>query len=418
MNEKLALTGGTPVRTRPYPSWPISGPEEEQALMSVLRSHDWTRGYGTAVRAFEEGFAAYHDARHGIAVLNGTVSLRLALLSIGLEAGDEVIVPPYSFVSTASAVIEANGTPIFADIDPDTYNLDPAQVEAALTSRTRAIIPVHFAGLPADMDRLMEIARRHNLSVIEDAAHAHGAMYKGRKVGAIGDVGSFSFQGSKNITAGEGGILLTDNAALAADLYSLHDAGRVAGLPRYIHENPGGNYRMTEWQGAVLACQLDRLEAHACLREANGRRLAAGFASVPGLVPLHRDPDAITRHAYHLFILRYDPDVFGGASAAVFCEAMRAEGVPCQQGYAMPLYRQGLFQKKNFRSFTGYRQARPDLDYTRVLCPVSEQACREAVWIYHSVLQGTAADVDDILTAAEKVRRLHADLPPADRAAM
>ncbi|OPZ26521.1 MAG: L-glutamine:2-deoxy-scyllo-inosose aminotransferase [Lentisphaerae bacterium ADurb.BinA184] len=410
MSERLAIRGGTPVRSRPFPAWPISDSTDEQALLRVLHSGRWGRLNGEEVGRFERAFAAYQEARHGIAVTNGTASLRLAVLAAGLRAGDEVIVPPYTFIATASAVIEANGTPIFVDIEPETYNLDPDLIEAAITPRTRAIVPVHFAGLAADMDRILAIARRHGLAVIEDCAHAHGSTYKGRKVGALGDLGSFSFQSSKNLTSGEGGIILTNDDRLAADCFSLHHVGRPAGGAWYEHHNPGGNYRMTEFQAALLGSQLVRLEAQTVTRDANGPRLDHGLAAVPGLRPLARGCHGETRHAYHLYIVRYDPDAFGGAPLAAFCAAMNAEGVPCGPGYSIPLYRQELFTRMNFGAFNGYCNARPDLDYRTVSCPACEQACREACWIAQSVLLGSAADMDDIVAAAAKVQRLHGGL--------
>src|SRR5438874_2942902 len=202
MSLKLALLGGTPGRTRPFTSWPIFGKPEEKRLLRTLRSGQWGRLDGPEVSEFENRFAAMHDCKHGIAVVNGTVSLRIALMAAGIRAEDEVIVPPYTFFSTASAVIEANAIPVFADIDLNTFNLDPKAVEAAITPRTRAIIPVHFAGQPAEMDVIMAIANKHRLIVIEDAAHAHGARYKNRLAGSIGHIASFSFQSSKNMTSG------------------------------------------------------------------------------------------------------------------------------------------------------------------------------------------------------------------------
>jgi dTDP-4-amino-4,6-dideoxygalactose transaminase len=199
----LALLGGKPVRTRRFTAWPVFGKAEEERLLRTLRSGNWGRLDGAEVEEFEKRFAAMHGCHHGIAVVNGTVSLRIALLAAGIRAEDEVIVPPYTFFSTASAVVEADAVPVFADIDLNTFNLDPAAVEAAITPRTRAIIPVHFAGLPADMESIMSIARRHDLTVIEDAAHAHGASYRGRPAGSLGHMASFSFQSSKNLTAGE-----------------------------------------------------------------------------------------------------------------------------------------------------------------------------------------------------------------------
>src|SRR3954447_19889680 len=197
----LALLGGKPVRTRPFTASPVFGKAEEERLLRTLRSGQWGRLDGAEVDEFEKRFAALHGCRHGVAVVNGTVSLRIALLAAGIAAEDEVIVPPYTFFSTASAVVEANAVPVFADINLDTFNLDPEAVAAAITPRTKAIIPVHFAGQPADMDPIMAIAERHNLLVIEDAAHAHGASYKNRPAGSLGRMASFSFQSSKNLTS-------------------------------------------------------------------------------------------------------------------------------------------------------------------------------------------------------------------------
>jgi len=209
-----------------FSSWPVHDESEEQALIQVLRSGRWGRIDGDRVAAFEETFAAYQDARYGVACSSGTAAVRLALLAAGIEEGDEVIVPPYTFVATASAVVEANAVPVFADIEPDTYNIDPEAIERAVTPRTRAIIPVHFAGQAADLARILDIAGRHRLTVIEDAAHAHGATWQDRKLGSIGEMGCFSFQSSKNLTAGEGGIILTSSAELERLLRAFHTCGR------------------------------------------------------------------------------------------------------------------------------------------------------------------------------------------------
>ncbi len=237
MTQDLALLGGRPVRTRPFTSWPVFGKAEEVRLLRALRSGRWGRLDGKEVARFEERFAAMHGCKYGVAMANGTVSLRLGLMAAGLRPEDEVIVPPYTFFSTASAVIEANMVPVFADVDLDTFNLDPRAVAAAVTPRTRAVIPVHFAGLPADMDALTVIARRHKLLVLEDAAHAHGARYRDRPAGSLGRLASFSFQSTKNLTCGEGGVTTTNDADLAAACRSLHNCGRVpTGVWYRLHE--------------------------------------------------------------------------------------------------------------------------------------------------------------------------------------
>jgi dTDP-4-amino-4,6-dideoxygalactose transaminase len=396
----LALFGGVPIRTRPFPSWPVHDEAEERRLLRTLRSGNWGRLQGEEVDEFERRFAAAHGCRHGIAVANGTVSLRLALIAAGIGADDEVIVPAYTFVSTATAVIEANAVPVFADIDRDTFNIDPQSVAAAIAPRTRAIIAVHFAGQPADMAALAGMARERNLVLIEDAAHAHGAISGTRPAGSLGRIASFSFQSSKNMTSGEGGIILTNDDDLAAACRSMQNCGRVPGGVWYEHHVISGNYRLGEFQGAILNCQLDRLEEQARRRDANGRALAERLRAVPGIHPQARPADC-TRHSYHLFMLRLDPARFGAARGAVL-DALRAEGIPCSAGYGYPLPQQPIFQRKAFGPYLPTSRAR--LDYTQVHCSVSDVICREqGVWLEQSLMLGSEQDIDDIARAFEKV---------------
>ena len=395
----LALFGGAPIRTRPFPSWPIFGTAEEDRLLSALRSGDWGRLDGKQVEEFERRFAAMHGCGYGVAVVNGTVSLRIALLAAGIQAEDEVIVPPYTFLSTASAVVEANAVPVFADIDLDTFNLDPRSVETAITPRTRAIIPVHFAGQPADMDALRRIAEDRGLTLIEDAAHAHGASYCGRAAGSLGHMASFSFQSSKNLTAGEGGIITTNDQALAAACRSIQNCGRVEGGIWYEHHVISGNYRLGEFQGAVLNGQLDRLEQQTATRDANGAHLARRLQSLPGLFPQRRPPEC-TRHAYHLFMVRLDPAAFGASRDAVTA-ALEAEGIPCSAGYGFSLSAQPLFRTKAFGPYLP--RVRDRLDYSQASCPNSDLICTQSIWLEHSLLLGTADDMDEIAAAFEKI---------------
>lgn len=397
----LALFGGAPIRTRPFPSWPVFGAAEEDRLLGTLRSGEWGRLDGHEVEEFERRFAAMHGCRHGVAVANGTVSLRIALLAAGIQAEAEVIVPPYTFLSTASAVVEANAVPIFADIDLDTFNLDPAAVEAAITARTRAIIPVHFAGQPADVDALQRLADAHGLVIIEDAAHAHGASHGNRAVGSLGRLASFSFQSSKNLTAGEGGMITTNDDALAAACRSIQNCGRVDGGIWYEHHVISGNYRLGEFQGAVLNCQLDRLEDQTAARDANGTYLARRLQSLPGVFPQRRSA-ACTRHAYHLFMLRLDSMEFGASRNAVL-SALEAEGIPCSAGYGFSLPAQPLFRNKAFGPYlAGVRER---LDYRQARCPNSDLVCTQSIWLEHAMLLGTRDDMDDIAAAFEKIHR-------------
>jgi dTDP-4-amino-4,6-dideoxygalactose transaminase len=407
----LALFGGTPVRTRPFIGWPIFGAAEEARLLRTLRSGQWGRLQGQEVAEFEKRFAELHGCRHALAVVNGTVALRIALLAAGIRAEEEVIVPPYTFVATASAVVEANAVPVFADIDLHTFNLDPRAVEAAITPRTKAIIPVHFAGQPADMDALMSIAQKHRLVVIEDAAHAHGAQYRGRPAGSLAHLAAFSCQSSKNLTAGEGGIITTNDDRLAEACRSIHNCGRLPGGLWYEHHVVSGNYRMGEFQGAVLNCQLERLEEQTTARDANGCYLAARLHAIPGLHPQHRSA-ACTRHAYHLFMLRVDAEVFGAPRAAVL-NALEAEGIPCSGGYALSLPHQPLFREKRFGPYLS--GVRDTLDYGRTSCPTSDRICREqGVWLEQSLFLGPREDMDDIARAFEKVYEHRESLAATD----
>lgn len=400
MAETLALLGGKPLRTRPFTSWPVFGKAEENRLLRALRSGKWGKLHGLEVAEFERQFATLHGCQHGIGVVNGTVSLRLGLQAAGVPAEAEVIVPPYTFYSTASAVIEANAIPVFADIDLDTFNLDPKAVQAALTPRTRAIIPVHFAGQPADMDAIMALAKKRNLIVIEDAAHAHAASHKNRPAGSIGHLGSFSFQSSKNLTAGEGGIITTNDAVLAEACRSIHSCGRIPGGLWYEHHVIAGNYRLGEFQGAILNSQLMRLEAQTQTRDRNGQRLAARISKLPGIHPQKRPVDC-TRHSYHLFMLRCDGIAFGAPRAAVI-KALQAEGIPCSGGYAVSLPRQPMFRNKAFGPFLTHVSNRLDYDLAR--CPNSDLICREqGLWIEQSVFLGSRGDMDEIAQAFEKV---------------
>lgn len=399
-DSRLAVLGGTKTRTRPFHPWPVFDSAEEQRLLATLRSAKWGKLDGAEVAEFERRFASMHGCAHGIGVVNGTVSLRIALLAAGIGAGDEVIVPPYTFLATATAVVEANAAPVFADIDADTFNLDPAAVQGAITPRTRAMIPVHMGGQPAAMDELLAIARKHGLMVIEDAAHAHGAAYKGRPAGSMGHMGSFSFQSSKNLTSGEGGIVITNSDSLAAACRSIHNCGRVEGRPWYEHHAMSANYRLGEFQGSILNAQLDRLEDQTARRDRNGSRLASALSRIPGILPQRRTPET-TRHSYHLFLFRIEAEEFGAPRNAIL-KALNAEGIPVTAGYLMPLYRQPLFQNKAFGPYLNC--VRSDLDYARVRCQNCERICHEqGAWLEQSLLLGTPEDTEDIVRAFEKV---------------
>jgi dTDP-4-amino-4,6-dideoxygalactose transaminase len=383
----LAIDGGQAVRTKPWPRWPQWGEAEARGIQQVLESGNWG-GFNEVVREFETAWARRHQAKHCISAVNGTLTLEAALRVVGVGFGDEVIVPPYTFIATANAVRLVGATPVFVDIEPDTYNLDVDKVEEAISPKTKAIIPVHFAGLSVDMDKLLPLAKKHGLAVVEDAAHGHGSTWRGTPLGSLGDIGSFSLQASKNLTAGEGGILITNDDDLAMKLWSFANQGRDLQGEWYDHSMLGSNLRMTGWQAAILLAQLERFDEQLARRQASARRLTSILEEIDGPAPMRWD-ERCDNHSHHLYMMRYDPAKFNGLSREKFVDALTAEGVPCSTGYARPLYQQPPL-------------AEP---YSRIMpCPVSEQACKEAIWIRQSMLLAEPEEMDDIARAIVKIR--------------
>ena len=395
--DQLAVDGGEPVRTAPFPDWPVHDEREERLLLEVLRSGLWGELGGDKVTEFATRFAAYQGARFGVCVPNGTMAIQLGLKALGVGPGDEIITTPYTFIATASAALLLGAKPVFVDVDPETCNIDPSRIAAAITPRTRAIVPVHIGGQPADMDGVLAVAREHGLRVLEDACQAWGAEWDGRRVGALGDLGCFSFQAGKNINAGEGGIVVTNDPELAELCWSLHNVGRVRGGAWYQHEILGWNFRMTEWQGAVLLAQLDRLPEQELVREAAARYLDRTLADVPGVRPIAVDA-RVTRHAHHLYPVRYDPSAFGGRSRDEFLAALQAEGISCVSAGYVPL-----------TSSPAIRRALSDLFGPESLaqfdsCPVAEDASRQVFWLTQIALLGDQEALDSIVTAIRKIQ--------------
>ena len=279
-NDKLKIDGGQPVRTQPFPDWPVFDEREIEAVTEVVRSGKWGELVGTKVIEFQRAFAAFQQAKHGVCVVNGTAALQVAMRALGLRPDDEIITTSYTFIATPNAALSLGAVPVFVDIDPDTYLIDPSRIEDAISERTRAIMPVHLFGCSCDMDAILDIARRHHLAVLEDACQAWGAEWNGRRVGALGELGTFSFQSSKNINAGEGGMIVTNDDALEDLVWSLHNVGRRRGGEWYEHVRVGWNYRMTEFQAAILLVQLTRLPEHMATRARQrslpGRAVGAG----------------------------------------------------------------------------------------------------------------------------------------------
>ncbi len=392
------------MRRRPFSPWPQYLPADAQRLQSVLESRHWG-GYPLPSRyagEFAERFAALHNARYGLCVSNGTIALIAALQAAGIGFGDEVIVPAYTWDGTATAVLFAGGVPVFADIDADTYCLSVDATRRAITPRTRAILPVHLAMRFADMDGLLALAREYNLKVIEDCAHAHGGQYRGQGAGSMGDLGCFSFQESKLMTSGEGGIVITSNLKYFEHLQSQVNCGRASMTDEYQQRVLGSNYRITELQAALLIGQLDMLPELAARRARGAALLTDALAQIPGIRPIPPQP-AITRDSIYCYVFRYAPEN-RRASRDLFVAALDAEGIPCDGRFYEPVYRSPLFY------------ATPDIcpqlrdqpvDYASVVCPVSERAAYdEAVWLPQFLLIGDdEQDVEDIAAGVAKVMK-------------
>ena len=411
---KLAINGGPKTIKRPLgKTWPIYGKREEKALLEVLHSGSWWRGgfanaADSKVWQFEEAWAEYQDAKFCVAVTNGTQAIECALKSAGVEAGDEVLVPALTFVASATAIPLVNAVPVFVDVEANSFNIDPDAMDAAVTKRTRAAVVVHNGGYPADMDRIMKVARRHDLRIVEDSAHAHGSEWKKRRIGAIGHLGTFSFQMGKTLTCGEGGAVVTDNEELAELAFSFHHIGRLKDRPFYEFHRVASNLRMTEWQAAVLLAQMTRLDAQIERGEDNTSYLAKGMKDIPGVEPIRRDK-RVTRWGFYYWNFHYRPEKFHGIPRDRWMKALHAEGVPVGVGaHGEPIYRNPLFQSMNFGR-TGCPIKCPlhrgKVDYTKTFCPTAERLFKEdACSIMHTHFLGPRSDMDKILRAMRKIR--------------
>jgi perosamine synthetase len=402
--DKPALLGGAPVRDRRFASWPQIRDNDEKAWIDVLRSGRWNRTGGRYVEQFEEAWAKRLNARHCLATANGTSALVIALAALDIGPGDEVLVPPYTFVATVNAVLLHHALPVFVDTDPETFQMDARKIEAAITGRTRLILPAHIGGSAVDMDTTLAVARKHKLPVIEDACQAHLSEWRGRKLSTLGDMGCFSFQASKNLNSGEGGAILTDREDLFQVCRSFHDNGRGKADGGFSYVRNGCNLRMTEFQGALLLSQLTRLEEQAQAREKNAAYLTQQLRQIPGIAPA-RMYEGCTRNAYHLYMFRYDRERFAGLPRAQFLKALSAEGVPCSGGYS-PL------NKQPFLANTFATRAWQKLYPREVLasyaernhCPVNDKLCGEGVWFTQTMLLGSNEDMDQIANAIRKIQ--------------
>jgi dTDP-4-amino-4,6-dideoxygalactose transaminase len=405
---ELALTGGKKSKQKPFPVWPQYDDAERKALQEVLDSRIWWRTPGTHTLAFEQEFAKFHGAKHGVAVTNGTAALEVTMSAIGIGSGDEVIIPDYTFVATASAVLYAGAMPVMVDVSPDTYCIHPELAEAAITPRTKAIVAVHMGGHPADLEALADIAKRKGIALIEDSSHAHATEWRGRRIGSYGIAGTFSFQASKLMTAGEGGIILSNNDAFEKQARSVHDCGRMPGEWFYSHYINGSNYRLSEWQGAVLSVQLTRLDAQTLHRHQNARLLDKLLTHIPGITPQKLDTRC-TRNGHYAYIFHVDSTQFAGASTGKLIEAMNAEGIPNQASYP-PVHALDVFRNGEYRKRLCGSQATEPHDFLNANYPNTHRAAFETIWIPQPVLLGDEEDMHEIADVWRKIQKFAKEL--------
>ena len=411
---KPAVLGGAPVRTKRYPSWPVFEDSDRKAWKDVLESGHWNRG--PRVAEFEKKWGEALGVRYVTATSCGTSALMAALTALDIGPGDEVIVPPYTFIATINVVFMKHALPIFVDTDRRTHQVDATKIEAAVTDKTRCIIPVHLGGNPANMDVVLATAKKKNVPVIEDACQAHFAEWRNKRVGGLGDMGCFSFQASKNLNSAEGGAVLTNNGDYAVVCRSYQDVGRNYhldengdlnryGKPGWNYGRNGDNRRMTDFQGTILLGQLSRLEAQSRVREQNAEYLAKRLKEIGGVIPAEKY-EGTTRHAYHLFMAKYDPEHFAGMTRLQFMKAMRAEGVGCGSGYP-PInkepYMKELVESRGFRRIYSEKEIQSWIE--RNHCPENDKLCDDGLWWGQTTLLAERSGMDDIANAVEKIKK-------------
>lgn len=405
-HDKPAQLGGRPVHQGTWPAWPQWQPAWEPELLQILRSGNWFRGTpGDHLPRFEEAYAKLIGAKRCLATSSGTTALITSLHVAGVDAGDEVIVSPYTFIATYNAILAHKALPVFADTDPETFNIDPASISDRITPRTRALLPVHIFGMPCDMDPIMKLAKQHELAVVEDACQAWLAEYKGRRCGAIGDLGCFSFQNSKHLTSGEGGAITSDRPDLIDHCQSFHDCGRAVGSQQgsgFVSQ--GANFRMQHLQASLLLQQLDKLVAETEQRRRNASYLAEQLADVAGLSPARLPENS--KAVWHLFPLRYDPSEFNGLSRDQFLAALKAEGVPCSSVYHEQYYDGVLdeaIQSRGFRRLFGERRLQEYRDSFAALTG-NRLVCQTTVALPQTLLLAGRRDMDLIIAAIRKIQ--------------
>jgi len=413
-----ALLGGAKAHKTSWPAWPAWDPANDSEIIKVLHAGVWSRS--KLVKQFEEQWAEKMGAKYCLAVVNGTNALSASFMVMDLNPGDEVICAPYTFSASVVGILYKGAMPVFADIDPMTYQMDPAKLEAKITPRTKAILPVHICGYASDMERIMAIARKHNLKVVEDVCQAHMTAINGKNLGTYGTTGCFSFQTSKVMPIGEGGAIITDDAALYDKLYSYHNYGYKTTIAPGSYDNIhsyilSNKIRMAEYQAAIGLAQLKKLDEQMQIRNENAAYLTPKLAAIPGITPVKPYP-GVTRLSYYMYPFIYNEAEFNGLPRAKFLKALSAEGIPASTGYPKcPLYTQEFlrqtFQSELYKKF----YTSQELDWAgyqaRNECPGLMKTFDTSVWLSSTgMLLGTKPDMDDVARAVEKIHQNSAKL--------
>ena len=406
--KKPAILGGSKAYTTGFSSWPLYDDREEKALLSVLKSGNWGRLNGPVMAEFEKGYAALNGASHCLGVSSGTAALTTILGAMDIGPGDEVIIPVYTFIATYNVVVMNYALPILVDTDIETFQIDAQKAEAAVTAQTKAIMPVHIGGSPADIDAFMRIGKQKNIPIVEDACQAHLAQWNGKKVGNFGLAGAFSFQSSKNLNCAEGGAIITNSAEFATACYTFHNQGQGGTTTSYGTGTGtrATNLRLTEFQGNLLLAQMSRLEDQANRRSANANYLTQLLADIPGIKPakLYKGTD---QSAYHLYMFRYLKEHFAGLSREKFIEALGAEGIPCAIGYGQmnkDTYVTGLAKNPHYLKIYGEKTMKEWLE--RNQCPQNDKLTGEqSLWFFQTMLLGTRENMEQIAEAIRKIQK-------------
>jgi dTDP-4-amino-4,6-dideoxygalactose transaminase len=414
---KPAKLGGKPVCSGGWPGWPVYGEPEEQSLLGTLKSGHWYRGSGKAVSGFEAAYEKLTGAKHCLATASGTAALSTALGALDIGPGDEVIIPPYTFVATYNVVVLNYALPVFVDSDLESFQIDADKIEAAVTKNTKVIMPVHVGGYPANLDKILAVAGKHKIPVVEDACQAHLAEWRNRKVGTWGLAGCFSFQASKNLNSGEGGAVLSNDDPFAETCYNFHNQGRARAVSGYnftYSGTRGSNLRLCEFQGGLLVAQMTRVIEQSNRRNENALYLTKLLSEIPGIKPA-KLYDGATRSAYHLYMFRYDPSQFAGLDRAKFLAAMVKEGVPASSGYGVMNkddYVSALAKNKHFLKLYGEQRLKEWLDRNHNL-PQNDKLCEQAVWFTQTMMLAERGKMDQIAEAIRKIQKYAPELAKA-----